>query len=198
MSITSATMAAKLKIVASKLVCWQRHVGMWAGKHARHVGIWAQKHAKHIGMWPCKHPGHVGTWACKAHWHVSMQGMLAHEHVFSIQGTQFSRLIFLLVWIVLLCVCFVCVCVCVWYQIIVPTLTWYHTHIHTQRHTSHSGSSRLIHPYKYMFIPSVMWSQQLSLLYWMNNSLISKIYFPQCLFFSKLFTCKSHISVKRK
>ena len=31
-----------------------------------------------------------------------------------------------------------------------------------------------------------MCSQQLSLLRWMNNSLISKIYYPQCLFFSKI------------
>ena len=42
-----------------------------------------------------------------------------------------------------------------------------------------------------MFTPPVMCSQQLSLLQWMNNSLISKFYFPQCLFFSKLFTCES-------
>ena len=40
-----------------------------------------------------------------------------------------------------------------------------------------------------------MCSQQLSLLHWMNNSLISKIYFPQCLFFSKIIhLLKSYIS----
>ena len=76
------------------------------------------------------------------------------------------------------------------------TLIWCHTHINThkqtQRHTAHSGASRLTHPYKYIFTSPIMWSQQLSLLHWMNNSLILNIYFPRCLFFSKLFTCKSH------
>ena len=70
------------------------------------------------------------------------------------------------------------------------TLIWYHTYTHTKthitrRHTSHSGASTLTHPYKYIFIPTAISSQQLSLLHWMKNSLISKIYFPQCLSFSK-------------
>ena len=29
-------------------------------------------------------------------------------------------------------------------------------HIDTQRHTAHSGTTRLIHPYKYILIPPVM------------------------------------------
>ena len=43
----------------------------------------------------------------------------------------------------------------------------------------------LTHPY--ISTPPVMCSQQLPLLHWMNNSLISKIYFPQFTF-QKLFT----------
>ena len=35
------------------------------------------------------------------------------------------------------------------------TLIWYRTH----KHTTHSGASRLTHPYKYMFTPPVMCSQ---------------------------------------
>ena len=50
---------------------------------------------------------------------------------------------------------------------------------------SHSGASRLIHPHKHIFTPPVMCSQKLSLLCWMNNSLISKIYFPLCFFCAK-------------
>ena len=48
------------------------------------------------------------------------------------------------------------------------TLIWYHTQInkHTDRHNT-----------------------------CIKNSLISKIYFPQCLLFSKLLTCKSHVAV---
>ena len=64
-----------------------------------------------------------------------------------------------------------------------------HTNTHT--HTAHSGASRLTHLYEYIFRPHVICSQQLSLLNLMINSLISKIYFSQCL----LFTCKSHVSV---
>ena len=44
------------------------------------------------------------------------------------------------------------------------------THVNTQRHTAHSGASRLAHPYKNIFTPLVMCSQQLSLLNCMNNS----------------------------
>ena len=32
------------------------------------------------------------------------------------------------------------------------------THTDTKRHTAHSGASRLIHPYKYIFTPTVMCS----------------------------------------
>ena len=61
-----------------------------------------------------------------------------------------------------------------------------HTHTYTHTHTTHSGASRMTHRYKYLFTPPVMCSQQFPLLQWRNNSLISKIYFPQCLFFSKI------------
>ena len=44
------------------------------------------------------------------------------------------------------------------------------------------------HSYKYIFTPPVMCSQQLSLLYWKNNSLISKMYFWQCHFFFKSYS----------
>ena len=62
------------------------------------------------------------------------------------------------------------------------------THTNTDTHTkTHSTlrASRFTHPYKYIFTPPVMCSQQLSLLHWMDNSLISKNYFP-CLFFSTI------------
>ena len=71
------------------------------------------------------------------------------------------------------------------------------TQTHTQTHTAYSGASRLTHPYKYIFSPTVMCSQQPSLLHWMNNSLISKIYFPQCLFFSKIIHLqKSYLLIR--
>ena len=67
---------------------------------------------------------------------------------------------------------------------------------HSHKDTAHSGASRVTHPYKYIFSLPVVCSQQLSLLYWMNDSLISKIYFLQCLFFSKIFTCQSHLLIR--
>ena len=72
-----------------------------------------------------------------------------------------------------------------------------HTHIYTQRHTAHPGASRLTHRYKYIFTPTVMCSQQLSLLHWMKKSLVSKIFFPQCLFFSKIIHLqKSYLLIR--
>ena len=69
-------------------------------------------------------------------------------------------------------------------------LCWYsdlisHTQTHAHRDTQHTQRPVTTRPYKYIITPIVVCSQQLSLLHWMNNSLISKIYFPQCLFFSK-------------
>ena len=62
---------------------------------------------------------------------------------------------------------------------------WYSDLIsHTQTHTAHSGASRLIHHINIYL--HHMCSQQLFLLHWMNNSLISKMYFPKFLFFSKI------------
>ena len=64
---------------------------------------------------------------------------------------------------------------------------WYSDLIsHAQRHTAHSGVSWMTHTYKYIFTYIFMCSQQLYLLPWMNNSMILKIYFPQCFFFSKI------------
>ena len=70
------------------------------------------------------------------------------------------------------------------------TPSWYHTHTqtHTYTHKAHSTlrGRRLTQPSKYIFTPLAMCSQQLSLLHWMGNLLISKNYFPQCLFFSRI------------
>ena len=68
-------------------------------------------------------------------------------------------------------------------------------HTHTQRHTAQSGANILKHPYKYKLKPPVMCSQYLSILHWMNNLWISKIYFPRCILFQKLLTYRGHISV---
>ena len=76
-----------------------------------------------------------------------------------------------------------CFLLVLWFDITHP-----HTHTFTKTHSTHSGTSRLIHPYKYIFTTPVMSSQQLFLLHWMNNSLISRIYFPQCTFFSKIIS----------
>ena len=61
-----------------------------------------------------------------------------------------------------------------------------HTHTHTHTETTQSEARRLTHPEKYIFSPPVVSSQQLSLLHGTNNSLRSKIYFSECLFFSKI------------
>ena len=61
-------------------------------------------------------------------------------------------------------------------------VTYKNTHI--KKHTAHSGASRLTRPY--IFTPTLMCSQQLALLHWMNNLLMSKLHFPQCRFFSKM------------
>ena len=93
----------------------------------------------------------------------------------------------------------------VWHMWFFPgTLIWYytqtnkqtnkqtntHTHTHTERHTTHSGASRLTHSYKYIFTPPFICSQQLSVLYWIDNSLINKNSFPRCLFFSTIIHLK--------
>ena len=66
-------------------------------------------------------------------------------------------------------------------------ITHTHTHTlkthttHTHRCTAHSGASRLTHQYKSMFMPLFLCAHQSSSLYidWINNSLISIIYFQQ-------------------
>ena len=63
------------------------------------------------------------------------------------------------------------------------------THKHTNTHST-LRVSRLTHPYKY-YLHNLLCAHS-SYLYYitlndsMNNSTISKIYFPQCLFFSKI------------
>ena len=66
-------------------------------------------------------------------------------------------------------------------QTIPSLLPWWSRHTHK----AHTGASRLTHLYKHIYTP-VMCSQQLSLLHWMDNSLISKSYFRRCLFFSRI------------
>ena len=64
-------------------------------------------------------------------------------------------------------------------------------------HTTHSRASRVTHSYKYIFTRTVMYSQQLPLLHWMNNSLMSKIYFPESLFCSKtIHLQKSYLLIR--
>ena len=60
----------------------------------------------------------------------------------------------------------------------------------TKRHTTHSGTTGMTQPNKNIFTRSVMCSQQLPLLHWMNNSLKSKIYFPM------FFLLKNYLLVK--
>ena len=71
-----------------------------------------------------------------------------------------------------------------WFDI---THTHTHTNTHKQRHTADIGASRLTHQYKYTLTLLVMFSQQLSVLHWMNNLLISKIYFADSSNMSLLF-----------
>ena len=75
-----------------------------------------------------------------------------------------------------------------------------HIQTHKHRHTAHSQSSRLTHPYKFIFTLPVMCSQELSLLHWMNNSLnhyYKKITFHNVFSFQKLFICKSQYMLIR-
>ena len=83
----------------------------------------------------------------------------------------------------------------VWHimQFLASTLIWYHTDTQT-RHTAHSGANKLTHSYKSILTPPIMCSQQLCVLQWMNNSLISKNYFRQCICFLKFnLLLKSYI-----
>ena len=74
-------------------------------------------------------------------------------------------------------------------------LIWYHTHKHI--YTSHRGTNWPAYIYKYILTSTVMRSQQLPVLHWMNDSLISKIYFtevPNIFAFRKLLTSRSPTS----
>ena len=69
----------------------------------------------------------------------------------------------------------------------IPWFDITHTNTYMQRHTTHSVANILTYQHiKYISTSHVMCSQQLYVLYSMNNSLISKSYFPQCPFFSKI------------
>ena len=54
---------------------------------------------------------------------------------------------------------------CGFLQVLWFNLTQTHMQTHTDKDTAHSGASRLTHPYKYIFTPPVICSQQLSLLH---------------------------------
>ena len=78
------------------------------------------------------------------------------------------------------------------------TLIWYHTHTQThtpQTHTARTGASRMTYPYKYIFTPPVMCSQQLSLLHKWIIHWYQKFSFHNVFSFQRLLTCKSHLSV---
>ena len=82
--------------------------------------------------------------------HTLSLGTLAPEDLdvcFMQQGVKFTE-----VWYIMWCG-FLLV---LWFDI---------THTQTQTQTAHSRASRLIHPYKYIFTPPVMWSLQLLLLH---------------------------------
>ena len=70
----------------------------------------------------------------------------------------------------------------IWYH----THTYTHTHTHTHKYTQQTQGRIDWHPYKYILPTPVMFSQQPFVLHWMNNSLISKVYFSQILFFLKI------------
>ena len=61
----------------------------------------------------------------------------------------------------------------------------------------YGGGNRLTHAYKYIFTSPVMCLQQLCVLHWMNNLLISKIYFPQWLCYWKIIHLwKSYLFIR--
>lgn len=72
-------------------------------------------------------------------------------------------------------------------------LIWYHTNKDTQ----HTWTNRLTQSYKYILTSPVTCSQQLPVLHWMHNLLLSKIFFTEfhnsCFFkitdFEKLHIC---------
>ena len=67
----------------------------------------------------------------------------------------------------------------VWHIMWFLLVLWFditYTETHTQRQATQSWTNRLTHPYKYE--QHLLFAHSSSLLYWMNNSLISSIYFP--------------------
>ena len=84
----------------------------------------------------------------------------------------------------------------VWYIMwfFADTLIWYHTHKHTHKDTQHTQGPVHI-PIQTNICTSCY---QLSLFHWMKNSVISKIYFPQCLFCSRIIHLqKSYLLIRR-
>ena len=65
------------------------------------------------------------------------------------------------------------------------TLIWYHTntHTHTHKDTEHTQGPVDWHTHIYIYITYYVLTTAIFIT--LNNSLISKFYFPQCLFFSK-------------
>ena len=68
----------------------------------------------------------------------------------------------------------------VWHLMCSLPLLWFDI-TRTNTHSKRRGET---HPYKYILIPPVICSQQLSVLHSMNNSLISKVFSLNAFFFS--------------
>ena len=71
------------------------------------------------------------------------------------------------------------------------TPVWYHTHKNTETNT-HRDTQHIQGPIDWhtqidIYLNQLLWAQSsYLLLHWINNSLISKIYFPKCIFCSKV------------
>ena len=83
MCTTSATMAAKLKIVASKLACW----------HVSTQDNLAHEHISRQGTLACKQTRHVCTRARRLRWHVStFLARRARNLVDSFSSIEFTKI----------------------------------------------------------------------------------------------------------
>ena len=72
-------------------------------------------------------------------------------------------------------------------------------HTYTEIHTAHTGNNRLTPLYKFILTAPAMCSYHLCTLHWINNLLISKIYFKEfhsVFAFQKLLSCRIHIPVE--
>ena len=76
-----------------------------------------------------------------------------------------------------------------WYSDLLP-----HTQTYKHTHTSHSGASRLTHPYKYL--QYILCPQHIPILHYMIKWIwYQKFTFHNVFSFQQFFTCKSHVSV---